>query len=229
MKSTTILTFFILFVISTYGQSDNWKYLEQKPPTSEPEIFAPGIISTQDYQELGILFSSDSKEIYFGRRGNFNERRFDYEAFMCIKYVNNTWSQPQLLLSKGIAGTTFSPDGYRLYFGKNYIEKTDTGWSKEIKQLGSPFEDWGVVRSSISLNGTFYFENRFRGEYKKGQAGTYYSKLIDGKYIEPVFLVKGSHPFIALDESYLIFDLEGEQGCGSSDLYIIFKKKDAPF
>jgi len=35
-----------------------------------------------------------------------------------------------------------------------------------------------------------------------------------------------SHPFIAPDESYLIWDGEREGGYGDSDLYISFRQKD---
>jgi hypothetical protein len=35
-----------------------------------------------------------------------------------------------------------------------------------------------------------------------------------------------AHPFIAADESYLIWDTEREDGFGESDLYISFRHKD---
>ena len=35
-----------------------------------------------------------------------------------------------------------------------------------------------------------------------------------------------AHPFIAPDESYLIWDAEKEGGYGESDLYISYRKKD---
>ena len=35
-----------------------------------------------------------------------------------------------------------------------------------------------------------------------------------------------SHPFIAPDESYLLFDAEREDGFGESDIHISFKQKD---
>jgi Tol biopolymer transport system component len=35
-----------------------------------------------------------------------------------------------------------------------------------------------------------------------------------------------SHPFIAPDESYLLFDAQKENGYGDADIYISFKQKD---
>lgn len=37
---------------------------------------------------------------------------------------------------------------------------------------------------------------------------------------------KSFHPFIAPDESYLLFDSERESGYGDSDIYISFRLKD---
>lgn len=43
-------------------------YLGQKPPGDTPEIFSPGIVSTQNFDEYGCTFSPDGKEFYFSRR-----------------------------------------------------------------------------------------------------------------------------------------------------------------
>ena len=45
-------------------------YLGQRPPGMTPEIFAPGIIST-NMNAAKIVFSSDGKEIFF-RLMNYN-------------------------------------------------------------------------------------------------------------------------------------------------------------
>lgn len=42
------------------------------------------------------------------------------------------------------------------------------------------------------------------------------------EYQEPEYLMRGAHPFIAPDESYLIFDAQAE-GRGKSQLFICFK------
>jgi len=55
---------------------------------------------------------------------------------------------------------------------------------------------------------------------------------VDGKYEEPKLLSekinggKSFHPFIAPDESYLIFDGKREGGYGDSDLYISYRQQD---
>ena len=86
------------------------------------------------------------------------------------------------------------------------------------------------MRLSSSDNGTYYFDT-----YKKNSPNfpIRYSQKIDGKYEKPKALSKAinkgtnlSHPFIAPDESYLIWDAKREDGYGSSDIYISFKQQD---
>lgn len=115
-----------------------------------------------------------------------------------------------------------------LYSRWNYIERKDSGWSK-IKSLGSMFdkEDLGIMVMSVSSKGTLVFD-----DYKSND-GIRISRLIDGKREEPKLLGKEinsgewtAHPFIAPDESYLIWDSERKNGYGKSDLYISFRQQD---
>ena len=45
-------------------------YLGQKPPGMTPEIFAPGIVSTAEFEFAGT-FSPDGKEYFFTRRPDY--------------------------------------------------------------------------------------------------------------------------------------------------------------
>lgn len=60
-----------------------------------------------------------------------------------------------------------------------------------------------------------------------------YSQLVDGKRQAPKPFGKeintgtwNAHPFIAPDESYIVWDGERESGYGSSDVYISFRQGD---
>jgi len=57
-----------------------------------------------------------------------------------------------------------------------------------------------------------------------------YSRLVDGEYEQPKLLGEqfgvgtyNAHPFVAPDESYIIWDSRREGGYGTSDLYISFR------
>ena len=108
------------------------------------------------------------------------------------------------------------------------MERTKAGWS-ELKSLDAPFGNIDIMRLSASSNGTYYFDTYTQ----KLDTPLRYSRLIDGKYEQPKSLGQqfgigryNAHPFIAPDESYIIFDSRREGGYGTSDLYISFRAAD---
>ncbi|NQZ82326.1 MAG: PD40 domain-containing protein [Colwellia sp.] len=227
MKSTLPIMLSLLSVLmascANHSQNDtpmlNSHYLGQKPPGLIPELFAPSIIKT-DFREAEAAFSPDLKEFYFRRRGG----EYKNNTLVVIQYKDNRWVESVV---PPRAGEPFiSTDGKTLYLGSKYREKTSFGWS-EVKSLGAPFKDIPIMRLTVSSKGTYYFDEATRiGNIR-------YSRLIDGKREKPKSLNKDidmgemkAHPFIAPDESYLIWDDEKEGGQGDNDLYISFREKD---
>ena len=61
-----------IFILSSYPQKSEFPvlkgpYLGQKQPGMTPEIFAPGIVSTEKFREFSGTFTPDGKEYYFFR------------------------------------------------------------------------------------------------------------------------------------------------------------------
>jgi len=116
-----------------------------------------------------------------------------------------------------------------MHLGRRYREREQNGWS-ELKELGPPFKDLLIMRMSASQNGTLFFDTY---DANDTDFPIRYSRLINGKYESPQVLEKSintaikniNHPFIAPDESYLIWDAVREEGYGSSDIYISFKQE----
>ncbi len=203
-------------------------YLGQKPPGLTPIPFAPGIVSTDIYEYDGA-FTPDLKAFYFIRRGEENKTSAFYE----YKYneMNGEWEKSEIA-SPWIGRPVITPDGQTMHLGTRYLNKTESGWS-EVRNLEPPIvsnDSMYIMRLSESANGTYYFDT-----YKESDPAfpIRYSRLINGKYEEPKALPKSintgtflSHPFIAPDESYLLYDAEREDGFGESDIYISFKQKD---
>lgn len=201
-------------------------YFGEKPPGLVPLEFAPKIVSPEGLFEGGA-FSPDRKSYYFSRKnGKYEER-----TFFVIHYENGSWgneSETELRWPK------FSKGGDTLYHGNKYRERTETGWS-DYKSLGSPFSDTHIMGISFSDQGTSYFDEISFDEFEKPDTigAISYSRLINDTY-EPrqkmgIEINTGTwiaHPYIALDESYLIWDVRREDGYGGSDLYISFKNKD---
>ncbi len=191
-------------------------YIGQKPPGLTPKVFAPAIASTE-YRDWGGSFTPDMKEYYFTRRNNKTGKSSKY----VFKSENNRWYE-----SAVDWGGFISPDGKTMYSKKKYRERTDDGWS-ELKSLGPLFEEFHIMRLTASLKGTYVFDER-------DEIGTIrYSRIIDGKREEPKKFGKEintgkwtAHPFIAPDESYIIWDSEREGGYGDSDMYISFRQPD---
>lgn len=226
MKSINIFIAGLLcaFTMSSksYGQDDfpilKGPYLGQKPPGLVAQPFAPGIIS-KDGWELEGVFAPGMKEFYF----TTNRKKATVIGF---RQENNVWKKYIEFPRTG--EIVFSPDGKRMHMAKGYKDRIGDGWS-ERKSLGPMFDrkDWGIMRLSASAKGTYVFD-----DYKSKDL-IRISTLKDGKRQAPKPMDSEvntgkwtAHPFIAPDESYLIWDSEREGGYGDTDFYIRFRQKD---
>ena len=220
-----VLLFSILaFSSNSYGKDElpvlEGPYLGQKLPGLTPEVFAPGIVSTE-HHEWGPSFSPDMKEFYFSRRNNKSGK----DSHFVLKSENNRWHASEV--EPGV-GASISPDGKTMFFKNQYSERTDEGWS-EFKSLGSAFEDFDIMRLTTSSKGTYVFD-----EYpKEGNFVLRYSRLINGKREAPKLLSKeintgkqNVHPFIAPDESYILWDSKRDGSYGGSDIYVSFRQEN---
>lgn len=190
-------------------------YFGQKPPGSTAEVFAPGIVSTGLY-ELFSAFTPDMKEFYFVRYD-----KDDNASMIVLKSQNNQWHKS--IVGPRVGEPFISPDGKTMHLGKRYMERIGDDWS-ELKSLGSPYSEFGIMRLSASSKGTYYFDTM-------GEDSIRYSRLMDGEHEDPKKLIldlgkHNAHPWIAPDESYLIWDDQRESGYGKADIYISYRQKD---
>lgn len=232
MKRVCISIILLLstFIISSQSYSKDefsvlkGPYLGQKPPGLIAEPFAPGIVTTKAVEDGGV-FSPNMDEFYFIRKRLDNEQT----ESIIYKQENNQWLET---IKSGEDARPFypyfAPDGKTMHFGKHYKERTDAGWS-ETKSLGSPFEEIGIMSLSASLKGTYVIDERGTD----GDGILRYSRVVDGKREAPRPFsneinsgTRNSHPFIAPDESYMMWDGIKDSGYGSVDLYISFRQQD---
>ncbi len=194
-------------------------YVGQTPPGDELTAFAPGIIE-QDHGT--IAFSPDGREVYWPTG----------KAIMMMKFRDGRWTQPAYAPFSGPSEIDFyddvpfvTPDNKRLFFtslrpvGSEtsrkeniwFVERTADGWS-EPKPVDAPVNalslHWQV---SVSSTGTLYFGGQ-KDKDHYGRGDIYCSRLVDGKYSEPVNLGPAintpdseSQVFIAPDESFILF------------------------
>jgi hypothetical protein len=229
MKRIFISIIFLLSVLTISSKSYSrdelpileGPYLGQKPPGMMAEPFAPGIISKEGWELEGV-FAPGMKEFYFTTRGG----KYTRPTVIGFRQQSNAWKKHIEFTRNG--EVVLSPDGKRMHMAKGYKDRMGDGWS-ELKSLGPMFdrEDWGIMRLSASAKGTYVFD-----DYKSNDV-IRISTLKDGKRQAPIQMGPTvntgkwtAHPFIAPDESYLIWDSEREGGYGGSDLYISYRQKD---
>jgi len=247
------IIFFILFISAFFAvqAKDIQKgspilrgpYMGQKPPGMIPEIFAPGFISTEK-NELNSVFTPDGKEFYFSYRIPGQ----GYKMYFC-RETSEGWSRPAPVPFSGERSDVdmcISHDGRRMYFGSTrpvngkaqndfkiwYADKTAAGWSS-AKYLDSPVNNGNkALYPTFTKTGTMYFQAIRKDSF--GSRDIYFSKLIDGRYAEPVHLGREINSkygegdvLIAPDESWIIVNSMGRpDGFGKGDLYISFKRPE---
>ena len=222
-----VLLFLTLMVSNISHAQDNLPvlvgdYIGQKPPGLTPEPFAPGVISTEGYEYSGV-FTPDMDEFSFIRGGEDNTS----QEFVTYQKTDDQWFGE--VKSPRIGQPTISPDGKIMHLGRRYIERINHDWS-ERKNLDLPFTDILIMRLTSASNGTYYFDT---WDESNEDFPIRYSRIVEGKYEDPKPLSKTintgtqlNHPYIAPDESYLIWDAVRSDGYGDSDLYISYRQND---
>ncbi len=197
-------------------------YMGQEPPAMVAEPFAPGIISTEGWEVEGV-FAPGMKEFYFTTSRGEPFR----PTVIGFRQEGNIWKKYTEFRRKG--ELAFSPDGSRMHMAKGYKDRIGDTWS-ERKSLGPSFEEIQIMRLTTSSKATYVFDEV---GMPNGDGVIRYSRLIDGEREAPRAFGKeintgsmNAHPFIAPDESYIIWDGRREEGFGGSDIYISFRKKD---
>ncbi|MCP4723663.1 MAG: hypothetical protein GY863_01430 [bacterium] len=224
------------------------QYLGQRLPGKIPQIFAPNIIGTLDYEGCAV-FLKDNNTIVFNRLAR-NDTDFTFIQIYEMKHINGIWTPPSPVeFQKGARDDNFTaaPDGKTLYFQSNRPTDGTTDlsphsnvWKAEILQDG--WSEPEFVRTidgnpikggypSVTRDGTLYFMNTTETGF--GEYDIFRAKYIDGKYSEPEILDKPVNSeydefdsFVASDESYLIFVSDRPGGNSKYNLYISFRSED---
>ncbi|MDB4292171.1 hypothetical protein N9954_02100 [Maribacter sp.] len=222
------------------------KYLEQKPPSITPEVFAPGLISTNTESEFGSVFNKEATAFFYGvDLGGRTEIRHS-------ELLENRWSKPKTILSHkkyGFNDPFLSPDEQRLYFISErsldgleakqdhdiwYVEKDGNKWSEPINAGPNINSDKNEYYISFTETGTMYFSsNKTTSEEKQNDFDIYSSKSIDGEFQNAIALGDAINTpnyeadvFVDPEETYIIFCARRPEGLGRGDLYISFKNTD---
>jgi len=209
-------------------------YLDQPEPGSEPRVFAPGIISSDEH-ETNITFAPDGRELCFSRI-NADQTRCRL-FFMHLK--NGRWTSPEPApfqsTDAGYEGA-YSPEGRKLFFASNrplqkggpvrrdmdiwVVERTGDGWS-DAWNLGAAVNGpSNEYMPTVDREGNLYFE-RFGLNVARWKDRDY----LPAEKITIPNVANPGHPFIAPDGRYLLFDARGP-GSDKSLLFASFRLKN---
>ena len=216
-------------------------YLGQPLPGEMPQVFAPGVVSTDDQQHGAPTFSPDGNEVFWQTNRLDSEKKW-HVSVMTMRRVRDQWTPPEVSPYEG--EPVFSPDGQRLYFDSKgegddpyFLEKQGDGWGdRKYVRIVSRFPELKFAYNlSIAHSGTLYFLGHAGGLGLWNDYGLYRSELVNGEYAKPELLSSSINvpgalnwtPFIAPDESYLIFcsrRMTPKDDYG--DLYVCFRQPD---
>jgi hypothetical protein len=250
---TIILVFSCFFFLnSSHAQEKEAKfealkgqYLGQKPPGMVPEIFAPGIISTDSSEGCSVFFKSGTVFIF-----KQSSSRENLKDIFITAITNGTWTKPEPApfdTEYSDGDFTLAPDEKTLYISSRrplveggraltesniwVTEIIEGEWSEPRLLESTVNTEHHESYPAVTKDGTLYFFSRRPGGL--GKSDLYRSRLINGKYAEAENLGPGINtgehewdPYIAADESFLIFCSTKSSGFGEDDFYVTFRNQD---
>jgi Tol biopolymer transport system component len=210
-------------------------YFGQEPPGTVPKIFNP-LTASSNVLEGSYNFNYSGTECLFTRSGG----QYTQGSIMYTYLDNELWQEPVIAsfsVNHDDYGPGLSPDGSKVFFqsyrnlpdgtpsvlGIWYSEKPGNTWSDAI------YAGIDGMYPSITDDGSIYATN-----WHNGVPCIVRSELLAGVYQTPVVVpspvysntYSDAHPFIAADESYLIFDSDDRPRTNDCGLFISLKNND---
>ena len=247
IKIIIISTVLLVSIVACQdNKTSNLALLSSEIPTDTPLVFSPDILTTSEYTPGSITFNPDMTELAFNYR-----KQGVLPGIYTITLIDGKWSKPkQAPFSNDTYldfHARFTSDGNRLYYGSTrpipdtvetsnprrrlhqwYVEKNEYGDWGEPVLMGHPFVGNYIMGAIPSENGNLYFTSGTR--VGADDEGIYYTINQSGQYtsikkMDDAINANGrfiAHPYIAPDESYLIYDSEKATEPDNNDLFISF-------
>ncbi len=215
-------------------------YLGQQPPESGVEVFAPGVLKPTNGFHSSVVFNQAGDEACW--------TEMSAGKTYCSIRLNDRWSSPRLLPfdpEYGVREPMFAHGDRLLFFLSRrplehdpvtreriwYVERLPDGWSapRVIDEVVAEHPThW---QFSFTASGDLYFASEAPGT--GGGQDIYVARWNDGSFEAPRSVgdrvnteLREFCPFIAPDESYLIFSRTVPEERGRSDFFISFRNAD---
>ena len=216
------------------------------PSQPGAQLVAPGVINT-DADEYGPTLSPDGRTMFFTLRA---DRRGAENIVMSVMDGDGNWSAPRVAPFSGGGFDKepyLSPDGRVLYFASTRPwpgkDTTGTGEKYDIFVVEKTGDSWGAARAvpalsspaydnypAVASNGNLYLaSHRLSGR----RNDLFVSPNLHGRHAIPRAIAElnsdatDADPYVAPDESFIIFSSDRPGGAGSGDLYVSFRRDGA--
>ncbi len=245
LTARTSSVLLILFFLSVCAKHDSFPvlkgpYLGQEPPGDEPQLFLPGLIST-NYFDQCIAFLDGGRVCVFSIREKGTYYMYEKDG-QWTRPKNVPWQN-----ERGSTDFTAGPDGKIIYFQSGRptspddakresniwrVEWTGEDWAEPVP-LPPPAnsEEHLELYPSVTPDGSVYYFTDSRPDSRIGDI--YRSRFVDDKYQEAERLedpINSDYyevdPFVAPDGSYFLFGSSRPGGYSLIDLYIVFRRDD---
>lgn len=196
-------------------------YMGQEPPGSGGAPFAPDIVAVPWGHHSSIAFSPDGREAFWNAYDVPADSGYGYGSLQTSHSKDGFWTPPRRAPFVAVRDGDvpfFVPGGDRLLFiSEAPIVSGERGGKENIWEVRREGDSWGDPKPlpsiinemrlhwqfSVATNGNLYFSSR-TGDVDT--EGLYVSRYVSGEYGKPEFQgIKVESPFIAPDESYLLF------------------------
>jgi hypothetical protein len=247
MRSETLLVSIACLAFIALSQFDEAlalqrpaDYLGQPAPGSTAELFAPGLVSTEE-GELNSVFTGDLREFYFTRRGIPGVPA----RIMVSTAGPQGWSDPRPVgFHEGYSAIDLfiTPEGDRMVFCSNRPREGEgdprrdhdfwvalregEGWGEPRLFAPAALSDWEDYYPVLTASGTLYFNSQRAGP---GTNNIFRSSFMDGVYgpaealPEPINTrYREFDAFVSQDEEMILFSSDRPGGLGRADLYVSY-------
>lgn len=217
------------------AQGSDTLWLGQKPPGTQPQQFAPDMVSVEGRYEFGVSFSPDLREMYFTAL-EVVEGADTYPQIYHTKLSEGHWTKPEKVnFTQGKMAYELVPyvslNEDRVYFTARQPDSEDSGiWYVPRSNRSHKAKRWELSLNTGRLsdfnqarNGDLVFTNmKERKMYiAENNAG-------DISPPRPMDIAFGIHGFMSPDNDYLLVNARHRKDVSrkDSDLFVYFRKEN---
>lgn len=217
----------------------------------EPQLFAEGVVSTGD-NEFSTTFTPDGQTVFWSISAP--DRVNHPLVILMARRTGDAWSEPEVAPFSGgpfsDADPFVMPDGRRILFMSRrplegvepqqgfdlwVVDRDEKGWASP-RAVGPPVNTVDdEIFPSATHDGTLYYSSGYTGDTVdrggRGGADLYRARWLGDHYETPENLGEAintehaeSNPYIAPDESLLVFASDRPGGLGGQDLYVSYNR-----